>query len=357
VRSDENETIRNRYYGEIVLLVPNFVPNSNRINSAKIVKTSSKLPSDEWDFSNLDDFEVPFAFYYEYSRDSSFIKNAVAKVRKWRQTNKSVPPTWEPTTRLREVIYWLAHQDPYFPNTPWLKIKALAISEIQKEREEARKEEAMINATLPFGQKWCAGKVGGLPGDPVNSIDWMVRKLSYLVPLRIGSSSFSNIWMGSQEQLLAWQTQKLAQVTNFPPGSTFQVEPERSIINGTIDWRATDAEIIKTFADFLNRSRPQQFKDSSKMPSIQQGLDVKFPFRKNAALAWLSVLRQRRSVNTWREYFEIYDLQGFQKIPETIVKSREVSERARPRQADEKKAKLILEWFDKGKPLQKKDFK
>jgi hypothetical protein len=50
-------------------------------------------------------------------------------------------------------------------------------------------------------------------------------------------------------------------------------------------------------------------------------------------------------VNTWREYFKLYETRNFDRGSE------------RAREEDCRKAKLILNWFDNGTPLKKERFK
>ncbi|MGH7950637.1 MAG: hypothetical protein ACREFE_01775 [Limisphaerales bacterium] len=306
------------------------------------------LPREEWNFPILDKEEISRAFYYEYGRASYFVKNEVAKMRAARPAGR--PDIWPYPAiadrhRLHKVLHWLAVQESYFPKTPWLLLKEKTIAEIQKERAEARSKEAQINATLPSGTKFCVGGRAGKPGDPVKSIEWMVEALRYNFDLRIGGAWFEHLWRGDVK---AYQVEikRRAEFYSKISEGELQLEPEYGGVRGTIDWRATDKEIITKFSWFLKRARPAQFKDNAKTPLGQRGFDIAFPFRENSALNWLGVFRRYNATKiTWRDFFRLYKNRDMNRGEE------------RAHQEDYRKAEKILDWFNTGTPLLAKDFK
>ncbi len=313
------------------------------------------LPNEEWDFVDLDDQEVLLAFYYEYGRSSDFVKSEIGKMRAARPPTR--PDIWPyPATadkhRLQNELFWLAEQESHFPETPWLTIKSNAIEKIQKERAEARRIEAQINATLPPGQKFCAGMRAGKPGDPVPTIEWMAEVKFNTLNLRLGAGHFRHFWFGDERKIRAWE--KSSSSTHVtPPKWTYELRPDIGVISGTIDWRATDEEIREKFQWFLERERPCQFKENAKTPLVQRGFDIAFPFRKRSALDWLGVLRRRKKIKDWSEFFDLY--------PDARRSSRQkkhsdwFSEQARSKEV--RFANQILGWFDTGAPMKRKDFR
>jgi hypothetical protein len=298
-------------------------------------KRPKPLPPAEWDFSELKDEELQLGFFYEYGRSSDKAKIEVEKMRAARPH----PRFWDYCPRehhLGEVLLWLAEQEPHFPEQPWLTLKANTIAEINKER-----------AGLHWG--W-----SGKPGDPVESIEWMVRAVrGSNVHLRISGSAFGQVWRGDSKAYKAWHDNEARTFSELSAiGGEFMAAPESSRVWGAIDWRATDAEIIERFK-WLLKSRPAQFKDCAKTPAVQRGFDNSFPFTMKSALDWLGVLRRRERVKNWSEFFDLY--------PDARSGSRQkkhtewYSEQARSKEV--RFANRILDWFNSGTPLKKKDFR
>jgi hypothetical protein len=318
---------------------------------------SKQLPRVEWNFSELDDEEISEAFYYEYGRQSEFVKTAVAKIRAWMNAKETIESGCSIGSRFYDVLWWLGYE-PSFPNTSWLSLKANTILEINKQRADEQKKKTEINAMLPPGERCCGGGIAGQPGDPVEAIEWMVRALrSSRTHLRFGGAGFHHVRMADSKSYGEWQKKEAESLSELVAlESEIVPVPEVSRIWGAIDWNATDAEIIEALKWFLSRSRPAEFRHCAKTPRGQQGFNNSFPFRMKSALEWLGVLRRYEDAKSWREYMELYNPAALKKLGKNTVKSRDISEFAIPREADCRKAKLILEWFDKGTQLKKKNF-
>jgi hypothetical protein len=316
-------------------------------------KIPKALPPVEWDFFGLDDREVLLAFYYEYGRSSDFVKSEVGKMRALRPHPRIWPyPAIMDKHRLHNELFWLAEQETHFPETPWLTIKANAIAEIKRQRVEARSKEAQINATLPPGTKFCGGGRAGKPDDPVKTIEWMVEAKFNTLNIRLGAGNFSHFWMGDEQKIRIWEKRRAS--THVTPAEwTINVQPEHGIISGGVDWRATDEEIMEQFRWFLERERPNQFKENAKTPLVQRGFDIVFPFRKRSALDWLSVLRRRKQVKNWNEFFDLYPDARRRSVQKKH--SDWFSEQARSKEV--RFANQILDWFNTGAPMKKKDFR
>lgn len=75
------------------------------------------IPREEWNFDELDEREVRLAFFYEFGRSSDKIKEVVEKMRAARPHSRC----WSYCPRehhIYEVVFWLAEQEPQFPETP-----------------------------------------------------------------------------------------------------------------------------------------------------------------------------------------------------------------------------------------------
>jgi hypothetical protein len=197
----------------------------------------------------------------------------------------------------------------------------------------------------------------------------MARALRYNFEPRFGAAGFSHIWQGNPQTFQAWIKRQAELYSTLSVGETVP-DPASSRVEGGIDWRATDDEIIKKFKCFLKNSRPAQFEENANKPRLQRGYDNALPFRKGAALKWLGVYRRRKAVASWSEFFSLYpeENENVRKVkaalpvvnfPKQLAAGRlSLNEsHLRARQADCRKAKLILEWFDVGTPLKREDFK
>jgi hypothetical protein len=244
--------------------------------------------------------------------------------------------------------FWLAQQDN-FPTTPWLTLKEETIGKIRKKRTEIQEEETQINAGRhkfikpPPGYK--ISLPVKLPSAPVETIEWMCAALrGSNVNLR-QSISYRHVWYGDTEAVRAW-FERLSKAFTFSPECEIKPAPETSSFEIQIPWRLSDSEILAHIKTIIEWHRPKQFKEYAKAkPLLQLDVHDVLPFRKDAALQWLGVLRRRNSVNTWREYFKLYETRNFDRGSE------------RAREEDCRKAKLILNWFDNGTPLKKERFK
>ena len=264
----------------------------------KTVKTATPLPKVEWDFYELDDEETSLAFYYEYGRSSVTVKSEVKKMRDER--NGYVWNYWPREHRLGAVICWLAQQES-FPNTPWLALPGKGIE-----------------------------RLVGMRGGNVN-----------LRP----SMSFKHVW-GGDVQASRKMLSERANTFVPPENDEIGLNPAASYFEFGVNWHLTNKEILDRVAAVIKDSRPEQFEAFAKTPLVQRGFrDESLPFRKGAALAWLGVLRQRNTLNTWSEFFHLYHTGNFERGDE------------RARIADLNKAKLILDWFDAGTSLKKIDFR
>ena len=316
------------------------------------------LPREEWDFYGIDEQEAQFAFFYEYGRDSETVKTEVAKMRAARPE----PHIWAYCPReqpLIEVIAWLAQQES-FPLKPWFTFRAEATNEIRRKRANTQELEARINEgrhefiKLPPGSKISLPTKS--PQDSVDTIEWMcagIRGSNVALRPRV---SFEQVWMGDTKAVRAWH-EKQASTFVIPPHCTIKPRPETSFLEIGIDWRLTDAEIIDMVSRLIKTARPQQFKRNAKTPQAQRGFAEMIPFRTTSALQWLGVLRRKIAAGSWREYFKRYGTNVGAKNAKVAANSRDISEFARPRKEDCRKAELILDWFNSGAILRKEDFK
>ena len=122
-------------------------------------------------------------------------------------------------------------------------------------------------------------------------------------------------------------------LSNPPPHTTTHVIQ--------IDWRGPDTQLCQAFEHILCQ-RPEKY-SQFKNGSLQQvGVDQYFPFRKAKALLWLGVLRCFKAAGSnWATYLDIYPSN-----PDPRARKRE-----------RKQAQLIVEWFNAGTPLKKRDFR
>lgn len=328
------------------------------------------LPRLEWDFSTLDNQEAKVAFYYEYGRTSGEVKNEVKKMRDARPPQH--PRIWPYYPREHHLIKILDRLSEWemFPETPWLTIKANAIAKIEKQRAERMSQEARINATRPAGEKIRLAGRSGNTGDPIKAIEWMVDAKIQVLDFRPGVGPTNYVWFGDHKEVYAWR-ERMAKTPIFPiEQEIFHPKPEYSRIEWGINWYLTDKEILWYIAHTLKWRRPAQFKHLAKTSEIQHSFVGKFPFRRNAALQWLGVYRRRKAATSWPKFFALYpeendDKRKSKSAQRSQFEARGVSggrlaldeSRLRAREEDWRKAKLILEWFDKGTPLKKEDFK
>ena len=320
--------------------------------------TRTMLPREEWDFYKIDEQEAQLAFFYEFGRDSEKVKEEVAKMR----AARPAPHIWPYYPReqpLIEVIAWLAKQES-FPLKPWFTFKAETTNQIRRKRADTRELEARINGgrhdfiKLPPGTKISLPTKS--PNDSVDTIEWMCAGIrGSNVALR-PHISFEQVWMGDTKAVRAWH-EKQARTFIFPPDCIIQPRPETSWLEIGIDWRLTDVEIIDMVSSLIKSARPQQFKKNSKTPQAQRGFAEMIPFRTTSALQWLGVLRRKIAAGSWRDYFKLYGTDVGATNNKVVAKSRDVSEFARPREEDCRKAKLILDWFNNSTNLRKTDFK
>jgi len=251
---------------------------------------------------------------------------------------------------LYEVLHWLAERE-YFPRISWSELKETAIGRIREKRakgnilNDVRRREG--KRVFPYRS----------PDAPVETLEWMVEvklnKVDFRPPL--GWAGFVNF--GDQKVVRAWMEAK-ARTKLIPIElEKFIPRPELSVIEWSINWYMPDSELIWYFSDALKRGRPPQFKEFARKAETHLSFAGAFPFRRGAALQWLGVLRRRRHVSTWREYMELYNDRAIKRQKGIRMKSPDIDALAAPRREDCRKAELILKWFEKGTPLNKKDFR
>jgi len=277
-----------------------------KTKAGKKEKAATPLPEVEWDFYRLGEEETSLAFWWEYARSSEAVKTEVEKMRAERKGR-----VWHYSPRehrLGEVICWLARRES-FPSVPWLELAGDGI------------------VRLAVAQN---------PANP--SFDGGIR-----VDLRPGIG-FKHVWCGDVRAVRAMLSEQASTVVPSPEDKIIPT-PSSSHFEFEISWHLTDAEIVETVAAIIKDSRPKQFESCAKTPLVQRGFREALPFQKAAALQWLGVLRRRKEVETWREYFRLYCNGNFDRGAE------------RAREEDCRKTRLIQAWFDNGTPLKKEDFK
>lgn len=129
---------------------------------------------------------------------------------------------------------------------------------------------------------------------------------------------------------------------------SFQAREFESVFPVVIDWRNSNSQIIEGIRRKVLIFRPDRFAELAKGSPKQNPLAdhcSKLPFRIGSALHWLGVLRRRNALSTWREFFAMYQSREFSRGAE------------RAREADYRKARLILDWLESGTPLKRQDFK
>jgi hypothetical protein len=290
------------------------------------------LDKGEWDFYQLPREEVHLAFFYEYARSSVTIRNAFQQLchemaqepfnnAAWVGPNLLSQPLRD--YHLLPMLYWLWHincRKKVFPKGSFSEAKSLV----------------SLN-----GLQWTPGPDGKSMAGP-------------------SPFGFMNVWANDLRGLdIGKMTLGEAGIEYRFAEKTIKAEPHESIFVLKVNWKASDPAITDALKQFIPRRRPAAFAHLAKRaPQQQRNFDgMKFPFRKANALQWLGVYRRREAVTTWREYLEIYNPKALQETKRGVVKSGDISALSRSREEDYRKAKLILDWFENGTALKKKNFK
>jgi hypothetical protein len=322
-----------------------------------------ELPAEEWNFQDLEQEEVLLAFYYEYARDCPAVIKEVEKMRAARPK----PNIWPYCPRehhLFAVIEWLAHQDR-FPKTPFLRLRKEGRAQFLEQANEHIRTAKEMNRNMPPG--YSEQHVD--PVTPERSLE-SVKPGEWMCLMFPGSETnirprinFKHTWLGDASAMEATIKEKPAAFD--PPQAdiaqkksawepVFKAQPEGSIFEFGINWRLTDAEILDTVSRIIKGARPKQFAAHANKAAVQRGFNgTPLPFRMSNALDWLGVLRRRKCVSTWKIFFEFYEEAQFKtENPEWKF----IHTDARPRQEDCSKAEIILDWVEKGTPLDARAF-
>lgn len=263
-----------------------------------MAETKKKLPKSEWDFSRLNALFVTHAFFYEYSRQSSKVKELVGVYRElipyiaddipyddWIfKTDKlvdlseeDVDALWARTERFKNNTYlalirWLAYCKK-FPDTPFLELTP---------KDYLNGPEVPINVRVfPVnGRSFC--DMGYHWVDDSDEEDPYVLDLNSGVPHGL----FCPIDVSE---------------SSGPHISMHQVR---------IDWWKTDSELKAEFAEWLAAYR--KFLKVKPIPSSKRGLlnrplDLPKECRKKeTALMHLGKLRCLEATGTWEKYLALY---------------------------------------------------
>jgi len=123
-----------------------------------------------------------------------------------------------------------------------------------------------------------------------------------------------------------------------------------SLIPMVVDWRKSDADLVKAFQSVVLKLRHTKFKLVKASPAVQSSIgDLcdSLPFKPLTALNWLGVLRRAISLkNDWKAYLDLY---GPPKTKERIETGEiEFSNWQKERLKERDRANLLLEWFEHG---------
>ena len=303
------------------------------------IAQAQKLPDEEWNFGvQLKDERnvnlVRGVFFYEYFRCSKKLRDIVVRCRKYyfdEGGKKLRPPMpgWEGTncnilypeekelirkqTNGWEIIGDLVQglmNNPKFPEIPALQILK---EDNQNGKLKGCAKSWLCNLESSPALKFCREPMDGK--DVMHVMDQVLSKPG--IEYRFKGS--------------------------------VQAQQFESVIPVTIDWRKPNNQIIQDFRnEVLIGRRPEQFWKFEKISSQQVAIGSlcdKLPFRLRPALDWLGVSRRKDKLKTWREYFDCYHNGNFQRGAE------------RGREADCRKSRLIIDWFENGAALKKEDFK
>ncbi|MEI8290378.1 MAG: hypothetical protein WCH99_12985 [Verrucomicrobiota bacterium] len=320
---------------------------------ARQVVEAQKLPDEEWNFNDQlkeekDANLIRGVFFYEYFRYSKKLRDIVLHCRKFyfdesgKQLRAQVPG-WEGINynilnpEEKELIRqktngWGIVGDlvqGFMNNRDFPQETALQI--LKRESHNAFKKNHVkrwfCNLDSTQGLRFCAG----------------------IFDLK------------RQDQMCLIQQGLSAPGIEYRFNGNVQAQEFESVIPVVIDWRNPDKRIINDFrAAVLSCRRPKEFQKFKTISSHQiaiENISDKIPFKLRSALDWLGVCRRREAAKTWRDFFEAYYPNAIHKPKNSVGNSSGLKDLARPREADYRKAKLILDWFENGTPLNNKDFK
>ncbi len=244
-------------------------------------------PDEEFEFSQIPQPEIGAACWWEYFRESLRVKRAVSEYRAGAALlSKEIEPIRDITGI--SMLAAIAAVCPSFPDKPWLSLTsrehALAMSAI----DEGSAKAAWIRPDIYMAS----------PSDVSHEPSGV-----YYVRLPI---------MGGSRKAL---------------GAT------RQSILMTVNWAASDGDIIDTVQEWLNKNRPPAYPNSKRRPRLT-GSNLCFPAQYNKALSWLTPLRLHPSLGTWKA------------VAKELMKPSEVNPDAQKDIAS--KARRIIAWLDGG---------
>jgi len=275
--------------------------------------TPQRLPKEEWKFDELSDDKVRGAFFYEFFRHSPKLRNLVLECR-----SMKAPPM---------VGDW---PKGYVP----LSLEGRHL--LQRQLKNGTEFEYLVEALM------------NCPAFPEKAVllltdkDW-VRELMQFPAVRLCEGVIDP----DQEPEEAMKQIIAAPGANYKFKGGIQAKEYESVLVLVVDWRWPNPEIQNQLAVKTLAFRPDRFGEQAKGSPKQTAfgnLCERLPFKPSSALCWLGVLRRREAVNTWREYFECYEGQNFDRGDE------------RAREEDCRKARLILDCLASGQQFKRKDF-
>lgn len=309
------------------------------------------MKREEWDFSGLPDAELDACFYYEFARSADVIKNGVTA---WRKSFLKLATV--------KIAWFNAPTDSWLPGT----IRHSDDAEFEKYTAAMIDDDA-ANAVKPKSLSHIDARMldfvsafDEFPNKPWQLIKDSPIKQKFAKEWKVPDSNDPNLCLTDlTANLSVWHGMNLSalemiQAAEHHP-SNRQIRLTHHVFG--FSWNYRNKELVAAFEAWLNTNRPAHFPEQTHAKSVTGFGWQRFPFRKENALGWLGVLRRRKSVKTWREYFQRYNPNALNQMGRNALGSKRMADIARPREEDCRKAKLILDWFSTGKVLKKEVFK
>lgn len=259
----------------------------------KLPRLPAPLDPSEWDFDKVDDDQIEGCFWWEYCRESEEISAEIAKLRRDFRDTDDVSADSDVNERalrasdsihllgrdvLRDFV-WLQELG-HFPG-PWLKLKPRiqAIIAGEKVYTGEGKDRVLKETSLGVIRSM-------MPGAADITADKLVMRKDGLE---------SKVSLAKDDYIIF--TLPKYRTGQMRAGDSGRL---RSLMI-TVDWRANDSEIVKVFAAWLKRNRPDNFPQHKHFPAVTVFGEVLR--RKNGelvdyrvALRWLGVLRREKHI-------------------------------------------------------------